>query len=519
VIRVRSLVALVLAAVATTALAGCGDETNESPGAELAGFVPPDAVAYAEAVVRPEGDLRDNLDSALGTLLATEDPGGMIVDALNEQLANDGLTYEDAIEPWLGERAAIFATRFGSQPEYAFVVETTDPEAAMDTIRADLEDEATVEDRSYEGTDYLLAQDEDFAATGIVDDHLITGSVSGFERVVDAAAGESVADSGGLGPEFDAVSGGLLAFYADPKAVIDALAEGGDIPAAQLEAIQAQIGAAGEAPVVGGLDVTENSFTLEFSSATGDTAVTAASDLFESLPAGSWLAFATGGLGAAAEHAISAFDAQVNASPVVPPELRGGLEATLQRELGIDIREVLGWMGDAAGYVSGTSIFGLSAALIIETDDEAATLRTLDQVRSALERSSDFEITPLSAGGQGFQIVVPETPVQMPIVVQDGRLVAGLGEASVEQALSPDEPLTDSEAFDSVAGALGDDFRPLILIDAEPIVQLVESTGVSTSDSDYAEAKPYLDAIDFFAAGVREDGDRSTVRFVLGVDG
>jgi hypothetical protein len=157
--------------------------------------------------------------------------------------------------------------------------------------------------------------------------------------------------------------------------------------------------------------------------------------------------------------------------------------------------------------------------VIIETSDEQGTLDTLDQLRSALEGNSQVVITPLGIEGEGFQIAIRDTPIQIPVVVRDDRLVAGLGEASVEQALSPDETLGGSEAFSTVMDDLGDDFDPALFVDFEPIVTLVESTGEVASDPDYAEVKPYLDALDFLAGGVRTDGDRTTFRLVLGVDG
>jgi Protein of unknown function (DUF3352) len=510
---------LAAALTAAIAIAACGDEAETASSVELSGFVPSDSVVYAEAVVRPEGDQREEAESALGTLLGTDDPGAMIRDAINSGLEDDGLTYEDAIEPWLGERVAAFATGFGERAEYAVIAETTDPETALETVRADLEDEGGVRERTYEGTTYLLSSEDDVAATGIVDDHLVSGSVEGFERVVDTVGGESIADSGALGPGFEAVSGGLASFYADPSGLIDALAQAGEIPAAQVETIQAQLGAVGQEPVVGGFDIGSDNFSLEFSTASPEQGAGTPGDLIENLPADSWLALGIGDLGALAQQAIAAFDAQIQAGPVVPPELRGGLEATVRRELGVDLGEIFSWMGDVSGYVRGTSIFGLGAAVIVETSDEEATLDTLDQLRSALERNPQVVITPLTIEGEGFQIAIRETPVQIPVVVRDGRLVAGLGEASVEQALSPDETLGESETFSAVTDDLGDDFEPTVLVDFEPILQLVESTGEVASDPDYAEVKPYLDALDFLAGGVRTEGDRTTVRLVLGLDG
>ena len=78
---------LAAAALAGVGLGACGDEDESSTGSDLAALVPSEVPVYAEAVVRPEGEQREAVESALGTLLRTDDPGGMIVDALDEELA------------------------------------------------------------------------------------------------------------------------------------------------------------------------------------------------------------------------------------------------------------------------------------------------------------------------------------------------------------------------------------------------------------------------------------------------
>ena len=83
--------------------------------------------------------------------------------------------------------------------------------------------------------------------------------------------------------------------------------------------------------------------------------------------------------------------------------------------------------------------------------------------------------------------------------------------------LSPDETLDESDRFNAAKDALGDDITPSFYLDFLPIVQLVESTGQATTDPDYQAAKPYLDALDFLAAGTKTDGDRMIASLVLGV--
>ena len=86
-----------------------------------------------------------------------------------------------------------------------------------------------------------------------------------------------------------------------------------------------------------------------------------------------------------------------------------------------------------------------------------------------------------------------------------------------EEALSPDETLADSDRFGNATEALGDDMTTSFYLDFLPILQLVESSGQAASDPDYQSAKPYLDALDFLAAGSKIDGDRALGSVVLGV--
>ena len=66
-IRAAALVAVLL-------VAGCGGAGAGGEG-DPASVVPADAQFYAEAVVRPEGELRDDALDAAGKVLVTDDPG------------------------------------------------------------------------------------------------------------------------------------------------------------------------------------------------------------------------------------------------------------------------------------------------------------------------------------------------------------------------------------------------------------------------------------------------------------
>ena len=74
-----TLVALLSAlAVALTACGGGDSDEVGDLGPDPASMVPADTPFYLEAVVRPDGDLSSDLDSALSKLLVTDDAGTKI---------------------------------------------------------------------------------------------------------------------------------------------------------------------------------------------------------------------------------------------------------------------------------------------------------------------------------------------------------------------------------------------------------------------------------------------------------
>ena len=122
------------------ALGGCGGGSDSgSAASDLTSLVPPDVPFYAEAVIRPDGDQREAIESLSSQVAGIDDPGSLIVGRLDAALADEpgDFTYEDDIAPWLGERGAVFLRSFdqsGYGIDGAVAVEVTDAGAAQDFI-------------------------------------------------------------------------------------------------------------------------------------------------------------------------------------------------------------------------------------------------------------------------------------------------------------------------------------------------------------------------------------------------
>jgi uncharacterized protein DUF3352 len=496
------------------AFAGCGGDGGSGTsftGPDPATMAPAGAPLFAEAVVHPEGDQKEELDSALSKLLATDDPGGLLSRWVDGGLATAGngagIDFTDDVEPWLGERAGAFLT--GSQrgdrgrrkPSGALVVSTTDPAATQRTIdRAEGAGGKSARARSYEGFEYRLERDGD--AAGIVGDFLVVGDEAGFKAAVDASRGESLAESAAFKDQFAELPDDAFGFlYAEPQGLVDTLQAAGEVTAAQVRSAGPEIRSLLSQPVAASVSASADQLSLQTSAASSSVApAPQESDLLRSFPADAWLAFAASDAGRAYAQGLAQGDS-----------------TQLSRKLGLDLGSLSHWAGDIGGFVGGTSLFGLSGALVLETDDEQASAQSLGQLQRALRRDPALQVEPLTgAGEQGFSISPGGIPVRFEVLLREGKVVAGLP-GSVDDVFDPGDTLADSDAFNAATDALGEDFSPVGFIDFQPLFQLVNGFPQAQSDPDYQNAKPYLDHLNYLTVGGREDQGRAELKTVLGL--
>jgi hypothetical protein len=490
-----------VAACAAVLLGGCGGggTTASFTGPDPATLAPPDAPLFAEAVVRPEGDQKDALESSLSKLLATDDPGGFIVErldrALDEQMK--GFTYENDVAPWLGSRAGIFFEKFTGNAEGAAVLTVTNPAAAREAIdKASAASDKGQRHSSYRGVAYDVSGS---TATGLVGDFLVTGSEGGFKQAVDASQGSSLAESADFSARLAAAPDDQVAFlYADPRGIVDSLEKSGNLTAQGVRAAGPQVQTLLSQPATASLSAMADDLSLELSAAQGaNTPAPHQSPLLNDFPSDSWLAFASSDAGA----------------------VLGQASGAAQEALGFDLGAQLShWAGDVGGFARGTSLFGLGGALVLETGDEQASAQTLDDLRRTLGAERSVQVSPLSTSGeQGFSLSPKGVPIQVQFVQRDGKVVVGLGSESVDQVFSPTSKLGDSDAFKAAESALGGDFPPVVFLDFVPLLELVEGFQQVAQDPDYQRAKPYLDHLASLAVGGRSEGDRASLRIVLGL--
>ncbi|MCB0865985.1 MAG: DUF3352 domain-containing protein [Solirubrobacterales bacterium] len=510
--------------------AACGSDDEPESGPDPIAMVPADAPFYMEMVVRPEGELKDNLESAVGKLTGEDDPGAQIIDGLNSSLAEDtDLNYEDDIKPWLGSRAGVFVSGFQfdtEQPDAALVVATTDSDAAQGFVDSTLEESGdTTSDETYEGVSYKL-DSEDGTAIGVDNDFLIVGTEQAFKAAVDAGSGDSLADNGDATAALDeAPDDSVFSMYADGAAITDLIKSSPDLSAQESKQLDEAFAQIPDGPVEAWGTVTDSSFSVEGSAPTPDDAP-AATDLITTFPADSWFATASTDVGEQITTQLQQFQKGFEASlKQAKSQLPPGVDASqfdpfnqIEKKTGLNLEKDLGWIGDAGAFFEGTSVLGVGAGVVAESNDDKAATAALDKLQASLEKNRSLrrqaEIAPNSKG-DGFTVSAP--PFTAEFAVRDGKAVMAAGSENVDSVLDPDETLADSDRFSAATGNLADGATPTFFLDMPSLLALIESQQGATDDPDYAQAAPYLHAIDYMVAGTGTSGDRTVGSFVLGV--
>jgi hypothetical protein len=466
---------------------------------------------YLESVVRPEGSESEAIDGLASKVGGIEDPGGIIVRQLDAGLASTGaeVSYESDIAPWLGERAGIFFQSFtGDPPEFGVAFETTDTGAAEDFIDKATSTDPGTKQETYNGVDYFQDASGSYGA-GIVEDFLVFGSLDGFRAAVDASQGSSLADSSEFDDGIAAVEAGNLGLgYVDAAQAIEAATAAS--PEAQ--ALKPALGSLAEGPVTFSVGATEDAATVDLSAPSGSATELGGGDLVGQAPAESWFALGVRDLG-------SALDSAIERAGSVPGA--GAIQSQIEAETGLSVQDLVSWMGDGYGFVSGTSERTIFGGLVVQSSDTAASTRAIEAVRDQIQREPGVtKLGPPDVPGadEGFTTSSAEEPPVSASVAQAGdRVVAALGPGKPGvEALDPAKTLSNEPSFQDGIENLGDDYTALAFLSLAEFFVFAEKGG-QANDPDYLTAKPYLEKLDYVMVGSNTDDERTTARFVVRV--
>ncbi len=514
--RRRAITAL-LTGLALAPLAGCGGDeaATGASGGDLARLAPATAPLYAQATVRPEGDQGAELDRLIGKVAP-----GQTLDSLISKASSDAkgkVTFDRDVKPWLGEHAAVVLTggaaKAGGTPDVAVLIEATDTDKALATIR---KSGAKVEDRKYGDTSYLFdAGDDTTNAAGIVDDTLVVATEPAFKAVVDTSKGKGLDTNAAFGKVVDAVSDDALAFvYGDVAKTFEAVRGSlGSADAKQLETFRELVTRQGGKTFAAALEAKADVIKLRAASdAPAGQDLEANAKTLAALPAGSWAAAGLGDLGKALTQGLDAL--RGISSPGL--DVQSGLDQ-LQQQAGIDVqKDLLAWMGRAGLFVRGTSITDVGGALVVQSKDPGATRAALGKARTILA-GAGLRAQDLSGKGitDGFSVRPGNAPFEVFAALAGERFVLAVNRAALDEAIAPAKPLSDDDAFKAAAETLGDGMAPSFYFDFPKVNGLIGA--FAGGQPGFDQAKPYLDRIGTIIAGGKREGDLTLQTVTLGV--
>ena len=500
------------------------------PDDEAVSYVPAGAIGYANVFIRPSNSQKQALDDLLRKfpgIDSTDEALVELVELVDGALEQEGMTYEDDVEPWLGDQVAVFFTGGGTPelPNFAFLVESEDDAALedfVDTVAA--KSEVELVEKEHEGETYRMQADgeEEPVAAGVLDGFLVVGSEDAFKGAVDAnAGGETLEEDSDFLDATEPLNDDWIGlFYLDTQGLLDELASAGQLGPNERTAFDA-FGLDEQGAQAAILYASSDAVTFE---STGGFSPTGQfGDLAEAvtgpgivpdLPAGTWAAYGVSKFG---ELFNGLFDTFQN----VPGFDREQVDAMFYGQTGLRLQEdVLSWMEDAGLWVQGTDIQAIGGGLVIESNDAAKTTRVLDKLEE-LFVSQGIRPRPETAGGlEGFSVQVPGVPA--PVYVLGGeRLVVGYGDAALEAASSGGETLGDSDAFAAAQEAVGEDFDISFYVDVDGAQRFGEAVAAFSGapmGTYEQEVKPYVDALTHLVAAAKTEGDTFVQKFVIGVE-
>lgn len=519
--RPRPLIATLAVAALIAVAAGCGDDGG-STGSEVAELAPPRTPIFVEGVLRPSGELKSNTEAAAERIAGIDNLGDFVVSELESSAREDGepVDFETEIEPWLGERAAVFFERLEDDDPtgLGIVVESTDAEATQKFIDTQVgESDEPYRSGSYEGVEYEVGGEEDNAIAVIGDFLAIGEDEKILEDMVDASAGDSLAAEDTFSEAISAASAGSLAdVYVDIGRLIEQ--SGGQIDPQARQVLQNAGIDPSEATAVASVVPGSDQIAVEFSSdLAGREAPTGeASELLGSLPGNAFAGFAISGFGNQVDEAIDSLDEEGIPDAVPPNQLKKGL-----KQLGIDLEALSGSLEDAAVFAVGGSESSLGGALVLTTKGSGG-VEAVANLADLLRSVQVSGVTPLKGRYSGFSVRDQEDLGDKPLVVaaKEGRIAIGYGlpatlSGLLAGAASEGKTLAENPVYDAAVAALGD--TPIAgFADGPAALRLADSL-IPADDDDFEGAKKYLKSIRFLALGSVTQEDLATAKLIIGL--
>jgi hypothetical protein len=536
--------------VVTVALAGCGSSSS-APNANPASVTPASAPLYANVAIKPSGGESGVASSAAKKLTHLAEPYGSIAQALlSTESAH--LQYKRDIESWIGNSAGVFITALntGGLPQNASSAEallegalsgnlsslgTGDfgPAGAQGAIvlatsnvseaRSFLSKRASEQQAhttSYRGVSYQVSSSG--AAEGIVKDFAVIGSQSGIDSVIDTSlGGASILTAPHYStPPTDAIASA----YVEPEALLKSV-HGTSGALGQGVSLLGKLFAGAQAASVS-VTPTASSISVqgEVHSAGGSTPLfgqEGAKALGE-MPGTAWLAAGVENVGADLPRAFALLHSVASLATTTVFSSFGGpsiekLFAGLNSPSAKLQQDFSSWAGSGGMYVSGTGLFNLEAALVIDSNNPSASDAAVGKLADVM-RSSGAVVANASIPGTDTAVSVKLQgfPAVIYVASGQGKFVLGLGQPSIQGALSPSSTLSTSASYSAASAALGDGIEPSLIVEFPTLLGFLEGIGLTNSPG-ISSLVPYLKSLGTLTAGSVSHSGVQQFRLVLGL--
>jgi hypothetical protein len=509
-------------ALAVLGIAGCGGGGDSGSETDPAAVAPAGAPVFVEMTLRPEGELKSDVEALAQSVAGVDDLGDLVVSELEKSATDSGeeLDYGKEVEPWLGKKAGIFLDQYDGDDfsQYGVAVQTTDAEAAQAFVDKQAKsDEGPAEDGSYEGVDYKVERD-DGMTVGVFDDLLVFAEdEQTFKAMIDASEGDALEDEATFTDTFDASTGSIADVFVDVGDLIEQ--SGGTVDPEARQFLDSAGIDAEQATAVASLVPGSDRVEIDVSSDLGGQSPPSgdASELLGTLPADSFAAVASPEFGKRFSEAIDQIDANGVPGEIPKGEFKDGLE-----EAGIDAEKIAASIGDLGVFATGGSKSALAGAAVLTTKNSEEATNTVSNIGLLLRASGTPGVTAVSGVGSGFSIRGEDLgPKPLVVAAKGERIVVAYGLPAARQALATGsgKTLADSATYEEAVESLG--ATPISgFVDGPAALKLASGIVSGSEDAESLQrAKRYLTKIDYLAIGSGSSGEQATAKLIAGIRG
>lgn len=536
--------------VATVALAGCGSSSS-SPNADPATVTPASASLYANVAIKPSGGANGVASSAAKRLTHLAEPYGAVAQSLLSTESSHP-QYKRNIESWIGNSAGVFITslntgglpqsassaqallegvlagnlsslgtgNFGPKGTQGAIVLATSNLSEARTFLSKRAQEQHAHTTSYRGVSYQVSASG--AAEGIVKNFAVIGSESGIDSAIDTSlGGASILTA----PNYSKPpTNAIASAYVEPEALVKSVHGSSGVLSQGLSLLGRLFAGARTASV--SVTPTANSISVqgEVHSTSGATPLfgqEGAKALGE-MPGSAWLAAGIENVGTDLPSAFGLLHSVASLATSSVFSSFGGpniekLFAKLDSPSAKLQQDFSSWAGSGGMYVSGTGLFNLEAALVIDSNNPSASDAAVGKLADAM-RSGGAIVARTSIPGTDTAVSVKLQGFPAVIYIASGqnKFILGLGEPSVKGALSPSSTLSSTASYSAASSALGGGIEPSLIVEFPTLLGFLEGIGLTDSPG-ISNLVPYLKSLGTLTAGSVNHSGAQRFRLVLGL--